>query len=266
MNLDAMKPKKVDTIPNNNENQKYIYEIKYDGGNSVISKHGKNVEIYHNGNVNPRTYRYPEIIPYIIQNVKDGTYVAELIVSTDNMIGGDFDLFQRRQVENRFKIERRKKIYPIIAIIYDIIQDGKENITDLTLFERKKILQKNICDSTYVRMIESFNKPDKIVANKNMYEGIVIKDLNSCYLHGKRHGWFKKRFNREEIQKFVDYEDTETGIVLLTEKNKRVNLAGKRSEIARNKIRENGYVECELSYNKKTDKGFRICSVKRIID
>lgn len=266
MKFDVMKPKQIDAIPENEDYTKYVYEIKYDGGSGIIIKKDNNVEIYHNDNSTPRTFRYPELTPEILQFMKDGTYIAELIVSTPDMLGGNFDLFQRRQVENHFKIERRKTIYPITAIIYDIVEQNGQKLTDLTLLERKRILTNNICDSNHIKLIESFDKPDKILSNKNKYEGIVIKDLNSCYSFGKRTGWFKKRFNREEIQKFVDYEDTETGIVLLTEKNKRVNLAGKRSEIAKQKIIDNGFVNCELSYNKQTDKGFRICSVKRIID
>ena len=265
MNFDVMKPKKIDNIPENSESNKYIYEIKYDGGSGIIVKKGIDVNIYHNGNSTPRTYRYPELIPEIF-NMKDGVYIAELIVATPEMIGGDFDLFQKRQVENHFKINRRQNIYPITAIIYDVIQNNGENIRDLTLLERKKILQNNVVDSNHIRLIESYVKPDKIMEKQNEYEGIVIKDLNSVYLHGRRDGWFKKRFNREEIVKFTDYEDTETGIVLLTEKNKRVNLAGKRSQIAKDKITNDGHVMCEIAYNKQTDKGFRICTVKRILN
>jgi len=265
MNYDVMKPKKIDTIPLNNENNKYIYEIKYDGGSGIIVKQNSHVDVFHNGNSTPVTYRYPELITELQMNLQDGIYVAELIVSTSDMIGGDFDLFQKRQVENRFKIERRKNLYPITAIIYDILQDKNENIRDLTLFERKQILHKNVCDSEHIRVIESFNKPEPILEKQDIYEGIVIKDLNSIYQHGKRNGWYKYRFNHEEIVRFVDFEETQTGIVLLTEENKRVNLAGRRSEIAKEKIRENGYVDCEIAWNKKTDKGFRFCIVKRII-
>lgn len=262
--FEVMKPKKIDSIPVNNESEKYIYEIKYDGGSGILVKQGEHVDVFHNGNNTPVTYRYPELLPEL-HNLKDGVYIAELIVSTNDMVGGDFDLFQKRQVENRFKIERRKQMYPITAIVYDIVKNDGEDIRDLTLFERKEILHKNVCDGEHIRVIESFANPDKILEKQDIYEGIVIKDINSVYRNGKRDGWFKYRFNKEEVVRFVDFEDTETGIVLLTEEGKRVNLAGKRSEIAKEKIKNNGFVDCEISWNKKTDKGFRFCVVKRIL-
>ncbi|MBS3748135.1 MAG: ATP-dependent DNA ligase [Candidatus Thermoplasmatota archaeon] len=261
MNFDAMKPEKISDIP---IDTRYLYEIKYDGGSGFIVKKNNKVDIFHNGNNTPVTYRYPELVTNCLQYLKNGIYVSELIVPSNQFPNGDFDLFQKRQVENRFKINRRKQKLPVKAIIYDILHNGTDLKND-GLLKRKEILHKSVMDSNHIQVIESFKHPKKILDMKDTCEGIVIKELNSVYIHGKRTGWFKKRFNIERVVRFVDYEPTETGIVLLTEKQKRVNLAGKRSETARELINNEGYVDCEISFNKETGNGFRICNVKRLI-
>lgn len=261
MNVNAMKPEKISEIP---IDKRYLYEIKYDGGSGFIIKQDNKVDIFHNGNNTPVTYRYPELVNDCLQFLKNGIYVSELIVSSNQFSYGDFDLFQKRQVENRFKINRRKKKLPVKAIIYDMLHNGTDLKND-ELLQRKKILHESVMDSNHIQVIESFNHPKKILDLKDQCEGVVIKELNSVYVHGKRTGWFKKRFNIERTVRFVEYEDTETGIVLLTEKQKRVNLAGKRSETAKELIVNNGFVDCEISFNKETGNGFRICNVKRII-
>ena len=259
-----MKPKRVDTIPENNGSLRYIYEEKYDGGSAVIEKYGSNVKIYHGENPNPVTYRYPEIVEGAL-SLKDGIYVCEIVVFGKDGVNS-FDLFQKRQLENKRKIELRSKFFPAVAIIHDILKNFNEDTVDLALNERKKILRDNVFDSNHIRLIEFYDKPDKILEKKDKIEGIVIKEINSTYKFGKRDGWYKYRFNKEEVVKCVDYEDTKVGIVLITEDGRRINLAGHRSEIAKKRLKEDGEVMVEVSYHRRTEKGFRFAVVKRILE
>lgn len=255
-----MKPKKIDTIP---EGDKFIYEIKYDGGSAVIEKYQDTVKIYHNKNPDPQEYKYPELVEDCLHYLKDGVYICEIVVFNQGI--SDFSLFQKRQVENKMKIQLRRKLYPVTAMIYDVIKVNGQDVTDYALLDRKKILSERVFDSKHIKIVEYFNKPDKLLRLKDKIEGIVIKDVNSTYKFGKRDGWFKYRFNIEETIKCVSYEVTPVGIVLITEDGRRINLAGHRSEIAKRKIDEDGEVLVEVSYYQKTKDGFRFPVVKRII-
>ena len=264
MIYNLMKPKKISEIPENQESLKYIFEEKFDGGSAVIEKYNGNVKIFHGENPTAVTYRYPEIAKDGL-TLKDGIYVCEIVVFDKDGINS-FDLFQKRQLENKRKIEIRSKFYPVVAVIHDILKNGKEDVTGLTLMERKKILKSNVADTNDIRLIEFYDKPDKLLEMRDVIEGIVIKDINSTYKLAKRDGWFKYRFNKEETVKCVSYEDTDTGIVLITDDGRRINLAGSRSEIAKKKIDENGEVTVEVSYHRRTKKGFRFAVVKRVLE
>jgi ATP-dependent DNA ligase len=238
---ELMKPKSVDTIDSFIKNDKYIYETKYDGGSSVIVKHGNDIQIFHGYNPNLQNYRYPDLIEEIKSNLKDGEYICELCVFKEGV--SYFPHFLKRQLENKVKIKFVKDIYPVVAIIHDIVKNGNDDVTDNALIERKKMLKENVFDGKHIKLIELYKNPDKLLEQKDVLEGIVIKDINSYYQFGKRgNGWFKFRFNVEEKVKCTKYEDTETGIVLITEDNRRINCAGKRSEFARNKILDEGFV------------------------
>lgn len=268
MNIDTdlMKPKKLDGLDKFQKETKYIYEIKYDGGSAIICKHGDNVQIFHGHSKNTvlQNYKYPELVDEIKTNLKDGEYPCELCVFKDGV--SDFRLFMKRQTESKVKVDFLKDFFPIKAVIYDITKNGEEKTTDFPLVERKKLLEKNVKDGKHINLIKYSKNPDSILKQKDKLEGIVIKDINSSYKFGKRDGWWKYRFNIEEKIKVKKYEDTKTGIVLITEDGGRINLAGGRSNEAKRKIMNGGFVEVEIAYHEKADDGsLRFPKVKRVL-
>jgi len=263
IDIEMMKPKPVSSILRGDN---YLYEVKFDGGSAILVKRNGKLEIYHGGSKERRTYRYPELLEEK-DNIKDGIYACELCVFNSNGVS-DFSLFQKRQVENRFKIEMRRKMYPVVAMIYDILEDGEEDVRDYTLIERKKILERNVVDCNSIRIVEYYETPDKILEMKGI-EGIVIKDKLSPYLEGKRDKWYKFRFMKEKTVKVVDFEtwkgENNEGIVLITDKGERINLAGETNvELFKQLYNENGYVYVEVEYHSETEKGLRFPTVKRI--
>lgn len=260
----VMKPKKLDTLPKLRD--KFIYEWKYDGGSCVIEKQGNRTSIFHSDNATNVSYKYPELIKDINNSVKDGTYIAELCVVSPRFVGGAFPLFLKRQCENSFKIQQRSKQYPITAMTYDIVSDGLENLCNDSLLDRKKMLEMNVKEAKHIKLVKYFTKPDSILKMKDTLEGIVIKDINTPYRFNRRDGWFKYRFNKEEVVRCVRFEDHPVGIVLFTEDNKKFNLPGPRAELAKRIIKDNGFVDTEISYQSKSDKGFRFAVVKRVLE
>ena len=264
MNLSLMKPKKTDTIlPTGNR----IYEIKYDGGSAVLEKKAGLFQVFHGGNPNPVTYKYPELQAASV-TLRDGVYVAELCVLDHGNAGGYFPSYLKRQCENRFQITLRTKTYPITAMVHDIVEHEGHSCTHLPLSERKKLI--SYLTGSIIHSVPFWDNPDPVLSLKDSLEGIVIKDLDTPYLFGKRNSWYKFRFNKEETVRFVSYEEWakktgEEGLVLITKEGRRVTLSGPRIHQARESMEEKGYVLAEISYNGKTDNGFRFTTVKRIL-
>jgi len=256
MRTTVMKPKAIETIPKGN----HIYELKYDGGSCVIEVKNNKIGIWHNNNGTNQIYKYPELVEDLKNSVKDGTYIAELCVITPRFKGGDFSLYLKRQCENRMKIEQRSKKYPITAVIYDIVKNDDEDVSDEKLIERKKILSKNINETEHIKIIEYHKSPKKFLDMKDKIEGFVIKNIDSIYRFNTRIGWYKYRFNTESVVKCITYEDHPKGIVLISDTERRFNLPGPRSRIARSVINQKGFIEAEISAYKK-----RKAVVKRLI-
>jgi len=267
-----MKPKKVDEIPLEDN---YIYQQKIDGGNVIVDVELPKVEIIHAGvrignklAWNRRTYRYPNLVREIREGIvlKDNcTYVGELTVHDGYDVGRHW-LFLKRQLENTFQINRMSKLLPVVFYPHHIIREGDEMLFDVPYEDILGMLGQNVKDGKHVRVIPTFNRPDKLLEQEGLIEGIVVKDRHGTYHKGKRGvGWYKKKFLKEKTVKFVSFEEQEVGIKMFSDEGKPVHLAGNRVEMATQHIKENGHVICELEFYAETGKGYRDCSVKRVL-
>ena len=250
MKTTVMKPQRTNNIPEGN----YIYELKYDGGSAIIEKNNNGVAIYHNDNGTNQIHKYPEL-QHDLSKLPNGTYIAELCCQSPEAVGGNFSNFLKRQCDNNFKIQRRANQYPITAMVYDITVLDKEDLTNLSLLERKEMLSESIGTTSRIHLVEYYDNPESIIelSMQQQIEGIVAKNVNKPYLFEKRDGWYKVRFNKEETVKCIAYETWSSsdksleGIVLTTEKGDRINLPGKRRLTAMQKIKDDGFVMVEVS-------------------
>lgn len=268
----VMKPKKIDEIPP--EYDRFIYQQKIDGGNAIIDIELPKIDIIHARVVgskliwNKRTYRYPELVNEIREGIvlKDNcTYIGELTV-LDQYDTGRAWLFLKRQLENQFQIQRMSKLLPIVFYPHHIVREGDDTLFDVPYNDILNMLNHNVKQGNHVRPIPTFDKPDKLLEQKGLIEGIVAKERYGTYHKGKRGmGWFKKKFLKEKNVKFVSYEEQDMGIKMYSDKGKPVHLAGNRVSLATNSIEENGHVICEIEFYAETDKGYRDCAVKRVL-
>lgn len=259
-----MKCKPTDKIPDNRESN-LIFEPKYDGGRGIITVKDGHTEIRHGENPNLMNMKYPDLLPDL-QGLPDGIYDGELCVLTDGF--SSFNLYQKRQCSNPFKIQMRSKKYPVTYVIFDILQLNGQDLRNLSLMQRKQKLQDNLKqDRNNIRITPFFDNPNTLLEKQDFLEGIVIKQKDSSYEEGKRSGlWRKTRFNKEDTVTAIGYEVTKTGIVMITDTEKRINLAGQRSKKAKELIDNNGKLKAEIVFYEETDKGYRFCSVKRILE
>jgi len=265
--IKPMKPKKIGQIPSDNDN--FIYECKYDGGGGLIQVDKGKAIIWHIGTHGvyevKRTYRYPLLAKEIQINIKDGLYHCELCVF-DHLGFSHHALFQKRQCEKQFVIDIKAKTFPVVAMIHDILFDGEQDVRGMALMGRKKLLIDNVTEGNHIQLVKPYRTADELLAQREYIEGIVIKDIDSPYLSGKRQG-FKYRFNKEKTVKVTSFEEHQNGngIILITHDNKRVNLAGNRVEPTRQLLADGNEINVEISYYEETNNGYRFPVVKRVI-
>ncbi len=94
-----------------------------------------------------------------------------------------------------FKIETSFKVYPAVFIAYDILYYKNKETFDMTLIERKKLLNFVVNENRYISIsriidtngIELFN-----LTKQQSLEGVVAKKKDSKYFFGKRSkDWIK---------------------------------------------------------------------------
>ena len=142
--------------------------------------------------------RYPELRD-IWKNVKAKRVVldGELVVFKEGK--PDFyALAEREHVEEKMRIELLSKIMPATLIVFDILHKDGEDLINLPLIERKKILEEVVKEnervviSTYV-----IGKGKKFFeeVKKRGLEGVMAKKLDSTYQLGKRSkDWLKIKY------------------------------------------------------------------------
>lgn len=197
----------------------YLYELKLDGVRCLA--YLDNIEtVLRNKRQMNHTDIFPELSQIHKQIKKKCILDGELIV----LKGGvpDFSEIQRRSLmSNRFKIELAAKKLPASFIAFDILYYDDNQITDLPLIERKKILAGNIKENDRLaisRYIEE-NGTDlyQLTEDKNL-EGIVAKPIDSKYYPGERSKtWIKSKNLQDDdfvVCGYIQKSEHVTSIVL----------------------------------------------------
>ena len=112
------------------DDEKYITELKLDGIRLILSKFDNKVRLY-TRHKNEVTSKFPELLDIDIPN---GTVIdGELIVPGDNE-KPDFEAMMERFQSN-------KSLRFIQYGVFDVIYFKGEKVTNLTLIERKALLE-----------------------------------------------------------------------------------------------------------------------------
>jgi bifunctional non-homologous end joining protein LigD len=170
----------------------WCFEVKYDGTRCIayIDVKSKSVKFLNRRLIFFQN-RYPELLN-IFEEVKARRVILDgEIVIFDKETGKPnfYKLAEREHVDNKTRIEILSKLIPATYVVFDILHKDGEDLIDLPLTKRKKILEKTVKESerillsTYV--IGKGKKFFKAVKRQGL-EGIMAKKLNSPYLIGER--------------------------------------------------------------------------------
>lgn len=187
--VEPMKPLLVESLP---EGPDWSYEIKWDGYRALLWKHGNEVRLI-SRNDNRLDRDFPSIVAAgaeldATSCILDGEIVA---------LGPDgrpmFQALQNRSTEA-----------VLVFYAFDVLFHEGADLRDLTLAERRKILQRVAIGPTLRVSLGLQGTPSAVEAavRRLSLEGVVAKRLDSTYVSGDRsNAWQKVRMRRG--QEFV---------------------------------------------------------------
>ena len=168
-----------------------IVEPKMDGFRLILSTvDGVKAYTRHGNEV---TQRFPELWtpPIPPDTILDG----ELIVMNEGQ--PDFErVMKRLMTQDPRKVEYLTRTLPVQYVVFDILQHRGQQVTQLSLMERKALLEDALQeDNTFsrIRYIEGNGTGLFQATREKELEGIVIKRKDSIYEVGRRHGHGKGR-------------------------------------------------------------------------
>ena len=196
-----------------------VYEPKYDGiralAEIVPGPKGTKVSLW-SRNGNEKTVQFPAIVRALQaagRKLKGPVILDGEVVALDER--GRPAGFQRLQgrmhLAGAGDAERAEQAQPAVFIAFDILRNGKEDLTRLPLTERRKRLEKLFTEvfrfkaEDVIRLSEQAADDGSAMharALKEKWEGLIVKDAASLYQPGRRTpAWRKMKLLQE--QEFV---------------------------------------------------------------
>ena len=175
------------------EDNRYIYEIKFDGERAIayLDKSGTELRNKRNKRMLPVFPELSEIHEQVNRRcILDGEYIC--------LIDGkpSFAEVQRRSLMgNNFKIKLASGMHPVSFIAFDILYLDGQDLTGRPLVERKELLRKTVIENDRIAVSTVFKSGGidlyKLTEQQGL-EGIVAKRKDSLYVQGKRtKNWVK---------------------------------------------------------------------------
>lgn len=228
----SIKPMLIGTEGQPFDSEEYIYELKLDGERCIayldrdktILKNKRNILML------PKVQELAEIHKNVnVRCILDG----ELAVIKDGK-PDFFEIQKRSMMSNPVKIDMAAKKYPACFTAFDILYCEDKQVTDLTLMERKALLQEAVKseDSRFAvsRFIEKNGIQFYNLAEQRELEGIVAKRKDSKYYFDKRtKDWIKIKYLQDDdfvVLGYVPKENSMNSIILGQYRNGRLVYKG----------------------------------------
>jgi bifunctional non-homologous end joining protein LigD len=205
------------------DNDKWLFEIKYDGVRVLAIREGENTHLFARSGTDI-TNRYPEVVLALNSIALERFVLDGEVVAQDDRGRPSFQLLQRRMhVNDAGSIARLSVAVPVSYYVFDLLGFDRFDTRTLPLEERKNLLGELIHSEGPVRYCDHIigrGKDFYAAISENELEGVVAKLRDAPY-RGRRTGdWLKikrpltKRF---VIGGFSDTDGTRThfGALLL---------------------------------------------------
>lgn len=215
-----IKPMLIGVEGSSFDSEEYIYELKLDGERCIayldrdktVLKNKRNMLML------PKVPELAEIHKNVnVRCILDG----ELAVIKDGK-PDFFEIQKRSMMSNPVKIDMAAKKYPACFTAFDILYFEDRQVTDLTLMERKSLLQKAVISENGRFAVSRFIEKNGIafynLAKQKELEGIVAKHRDSKYYFDKRtKDWIKIKYLQDDdfvVLGYVLKENSMNSIIL----------------------------------------------------
>jgi bifunctional non-homologous end joining protein LigD len=176
---------------------KWVLELKYDGVRAIVDTRNNPTVVYTRKGVDI-TFQFPEVQPPA-GHIYDGE-----IVGFNDRGFHKLNYVQRRMgISTRSKVLERMRIYPIKFVAFDILDD-----LGLNYETRIQPLVQMMADDPSTSLWDisptwDASEIDKLwnIVEKNNFEGLVAKRLDSTYVPGIRtYNWRKIKHNKPDYR------------------------------------------------------------------
>jgi bifunctional non-homologous end joining protein LigD len=184
-----------------------VYEPKYDGIRALVllAPSGTRTQArLWSRNGNEKTAQFPEVVRALESALAglDEPLVldGEIVALDDRGRPAGFQRLQgRMHLRGEKDVRRAQSTQPAVFIAFDILQEGKADLTRLPLTERRRRLERF---SKRIRISEQAAGDARAMlarAKREGWEGLIAKEAASCYEPGRRSpAWRKIKLLHEE--------------------------------------------------------------------
>ncbi|MGA7870577.1 MAG: DNA ligase D [Candidatus Binatus sp.] len=182
------------TVDESFDNDKWLFEIKYDGVRVLAIREGENTHLYARSGTDI-TNRYPEVVLALNSIALDRFVLDGEIVAPDERGRPSFQLLQRRMhVNNARQIARLSLAVPVAYYVFDLLGFDRFDTRTLPLEERKRLLRELLHGEGPVRYCDHVigrGRDFYAAISEHELEGVVAK-LRAAPYRGTRTGdWLK---------------------------------------------------------------------------
>jgi len=188
-------------------------EYKYDGERVQIHKDGNKVTLF-SRRLENITMHYPDIVKSALESINaDMAIVEGEAVAVDQDTGEFFPFQELMHRRRKYGVEEAMSMYPVTLFLFDIMLINGQQLVDLPLSERRKILWQYVKTNDKVQFATHIETqdPEKLEAFMEQAitdgcEGIMLKDITSTYRAGARgFSWIKlKRDYQSQLGDTLD--------------------------------------------------------------
>jgi len=176
------------------DNDKWLFEIKYDGVRVLAIREGENTHLYARSGTDI-TNRYPEVVLALNSIALDRFVLDGEIVAQDERGRPSFQLLQRRMhVNDARQIARLGVAVPVSYYVFDLLGFDRFDTRTLPLEERKQLLGELIHSEGPVRYCDHVlgrGKDFYAAISEHDLEGIVAKLRDAPYRGTRTGDWLK---------------------------------------------------------------------------
>jgi len=229
--------------------------IKFDGERILAKIQDGQVTLYNRRGRN-KNKQYPEVVNDL-KHFKNCWLDGEVISLDDN-----FNKLQHRSnTQDGYKISLMKKEIPVKFMVFDLLRNGDEDLTNKPLAQRVSFRWETIETEKLVKLkaVEFVTYGEVEVmyqrAKQENREGIIVKNMESPYEFKRSKNWLKCKFWKQAEITLQTYTENPAGIRCEDKKGNAVQVSGQQHQAVKQALDTKGCCEVVIQYLEMTKNG-----------